>query len=80
MSKSKQIEILQQRVAELENALRPFAAAADGFDDGDIYIEYRETDKNYYQIYIDNEALTALTTQHLIAAAKVMPMEVELGG
>ena len=66
------IDALTRRIQELEAALRPFAQAADGFKDGDIYLEYRESDGSYVQLYQDNEALQSLTTQNLINAANVM--------
>jgi hypothetical protein len=73
MSTASEILRLMQRVKELENALLPFALAAEGFEDGTIYLEYAETDGRYYQIYTDDEALSSLSVQNLLDARKVFP-------
>lgn len=69
------IATLKRQLSEAHEALRPFANAANGFSDGNIQLEYRETDNEYYELHTDNEALSPLMTQHLMNAAKVLPCE-----
>jgi hypothetical protein len=75
MNESEQkIAALQKRIKELEDALRPFAVASLGFSDGAEYLEYLETDGTYCKLFTDDEALSPLMIQHLLEAARVLPL------
>lgn len=69
-----EIEILRQRIHELERALYPFGEAAYGFTSRDIVLQYLETDGEHYELLTENGVLC---TGDLLYAAKVLGFKTE---
>jgi hypothetical protein len=66
------IHELEARIDELERALAPFANAAEGFSDGSIILEYRESDGDYYTVFYDNkDGVFELSVAELLLAKRI---------